>query len=213
MAKSGRNPWFMWSLLGLLYLVGYILLVGEGYLTRMVESEQRYNAQFYSPALAKASTQRATRWFNAAFVDTGIMAHTFDPFIPTQDEITRSKGLEDFGQPLFHWFERRMRAWWTLLWAAFVRMSSVLLWTPFAPFLFVPWLVDGYTIREVRKHTFDYASPVAQSYAMRAIAIMPLLFVLLLLAPIPMHPLATPACFIMAGMLGQRAIGNYMKRI
>lgn len=212
MAGKKKSPWFYFGLMAALYLLLYILFVGEDYLGRMVETEQRYNAEFYTPELATASNQRATRWFNGLFVDTGIMAHTFDPFIPTQDEVSRAKGLEDFGQPIFHWFERRIRAWWTLVWSAIVRMSSVLLWAPFSLFLVAPWVIDGFVLREIRKNTFDFSSPIQQRYAMRAITMVPLLFMVFLAMPIPMHPLVTPLSLMAIGFLLQRTIANFMKR-
>src|SRR3546814_3241879 len=66
------------------------------------------------------------------------------------------------------YLERRIRAWWTLVWSAIVRMSSVLLWAPFSLFLVAPWVIDGFVLREIRKNTFDFSSPIQQRYAMRA---------------------------------------------
>lgn len=212
MAGKSKHPWF-WPIVALTgYMMLYVVFVDEVYLNRLVESEQRLNAQFYSPELATASSDRATRWFNAAFIDTGIMAHSFEPFVPTEAQITRTKGLEDFGRPVFDWFDARIRAWWTLIWSAFTRVSSVLLWAPFALFLIAPWVVDGFVQREIRKHTFDYASPIQQRYAMRALTSLPLLFIVFLIAPIPLHPLATPILALAVGMLLQRAVKHFMKR-
>lgn len=195
------------------YITVYVVFIAENHLLRITETEQRYNAEFYTPEVSFPAEERGTRWFNAMFVDSGVMQHTFEPFIPTEEEVARSRGMEDLGQPLFHWFEGRIRAWWTLVWSTFTRLSVTLLWAPFAPFLVLPFFLDGWVLREIRKHGFDYSSAIIQRYSLRAVILIPAAFIALITLPLPMHPLATPLFLIGFGMAGQRAINHFMKRI
>jgi|GEM_PF-488526 hypothetical protein len=212
MAAGKSSSLFKILLILSTYLAVYLVVIGDGYLVRMIERENAMNAAFYSQPVADEAIDRANRWFTVAFVDSGVMAHTFEPFLPTEEEIARARHMEDFGQPIFEWFEGRMRAWWTLVWSAFTRFSSILIWGPVALLLFIPWVIDGWTQREVKKNTFDFASPVQQRFAMMAIGVLPIAFLVIVTAPVPMHPLVTPGAIIGAGILVQIAIANFMKR-
>lgn len=214
MAKASSTAWYKWLLAISSYIAIYIVVIGEDYLLKMVQAEDRMNRIVYSDPVAERATQRGNDWFTTVFVDTRIMEHSFAPFIPTAEERASVEhlGMQDFGQPLFVWFENRMRVWWTLVWSTFTRVSSVLLWAPYTLLILVPLMVDGWTQRERRKHTFEFASPVKQRYAISALIWMPILFMLMLSAPIAMHPLITPACIFGFGLLMQTGIANFMKR-
>ena len=210
MGKS--KGWFgVISVIGL-YITIYVVFIAESHLLRITETEQRYNAEFYTPEVSAPAEERGTRWFEAMFVESGVMQHTFEPFIPTEGEVSRSRGMEDLGQPMFHWFEGRIRAWWTLVWSTFTRLSVTLLWLPFAPFIILPFIVDGWVLREIRKHGFDFSSAVIQRYSKQLLTIIPLGFIALVTLPLPMHPLATPIFLLAFGLVAQRAITHFMKR-
>ena len=162
--------------------------------------------------VATSAQQRGDRWFTTSFVDNQIMAHSFAMFIPTEEEVARAKGTEALGASVFVWWEGRVRAWWTLVWSSYTRASSVMLWLPYAPLILIPWIVDGWVMRERRKHTFEFASPIKQRFALIAVVIMPFLFLLLLTAPIVMHPMVTPVALIASALLIHQAIANFMKR-
>lgn len=212
MAKGQSSTWYKVFLLLTLYVGLFIVFIGESYLVKVIEVEGSMNRDFYSGQVAEKSSDRGSRWFTAVFVDTQIMAHTFEPFIPTEEEMQAAKGMEDFGRPVFQWWEGRLRAWWTLIWACFVRLSSVLLWAPYSLLFIVPWLVDGLVEREKGKHTFAYASPMRNRYAMMALAVMPLVFLIILTAPLPLHPLTTPILLILIGVMVYQLVANFMKR-
>lgn len=212
MAAGGKGTgWYTVWLVVTLYVGLYIVFVGESWLLRLVETEQQMNAEFYSPQVAEAARDRATRWYTAVFVNTGIVEHSFAPFLPTEGE-QRTRGMEDFGEPLFHWFEGRIRSWWTLVWSMFNRVSAAMLWLPILPFMIVPFAVDGWVEREIKKHTFEFSSPVQQRYAMMLIGIIPLLFLIFLALPVAMAPIVVPVMGLGVGVTLQRATANFMKR-
>lgn len=215
MAGSKSPTWYKILLALSVYLTLFLVFVGESYLIRMVEAEDRMNRDFYSDHVAEQAKARGDAWFTKAFIDTGLMMHTFDMFIPTADEVRRSEeaGLDaSFGQGIFAWWEGRLRAWWTLVWSTFTRISSVMLWLPYVALILVPFVVDGWAQRERRKHTFEFSSPVKQRYAIMAIATIPLVFIAVATAPIAMHPGVTPGVLFAIGLMLQTSIANFMKR-
>lgn len=206
------STWYKVLMIVGLYVTLYMMLVGEEYLNRVVEREGALNRQYFTTEVVNASDARATRWFTRVFVETGVMAHSFDMFIPTQEEVDRSAVNPEFGQPLFGWWERRVRAWWTLVWSTFTRASSLLIWAPIAPLFILPWVIDGITQRERRRHTFDLDSATTQHVSVLALTFIPLLLIAVVTAPIILHPLFAPAMLLGAGVLCYTIIANFMKR-
>lgn len=207
------STWYKVLLIIGVYVTAYMLLIGEGYLNRMVEREAALNRQYFTAQVVDRAEDRATRWFTRTFVDTGVMAHSFDMFIPTQEEIDRVENMDpEFGQPIFGWFERRVRAWWTLVWSSFTRASSLLIWAPLAPLFLLPWLVDGWTQRQRRKHTFELASATRQHISVLGLTAIPLTLFAVITSPIVLHPMFAPALLLVAGMLMYAAMSNFMKR-
>ena len=215
MASSATGTMYRAVLVASLYACAFVVLVGEDYLLKMVATESRMNRSFYSEDVAKAAEARAERWFSAAFVDTGVMLHSFDMFVATEEEkrATDKTGLDgDFGNQFFGWFEQRLRALWTLVWSAFIRVSSAILWLPFSVLILVPWVVDGWAQRERRKHTFEFSSAMQHQYALIALGLLPLAYLVVLTFPVAMHPAVTPIGLFFAGFLIQQLIAHFMKR-
>lgn len=212
MASSRDFSWYRLAMWASLAITVYMVLIGEKYLLRMVEVETKMNQVFYSEEVAKNAEERGSYWFELAFVRTEIMKYSFDLFIPTEQQMRDASDMERASAPVFNWFEGRLRALWTLVWATFTRASSVLLWLPYSVLILTPWLVDGLVQRERSKHTFQFSSPVRHRYAMMGLVLMPVVFFVLLMAPIAMHPLVTPIILFGAGMMLQVAAANFMKR-
>lgn len=205
--------WYKALMIVGVYVTFYMLLIGEDYLVRTVERENAINRQYFTAEVVDRAEERATRWFTRSFVDTGVMAHSFDMFIPTQEEIARTPNLNpEFGQQIFGWWERRVRAWWTLVWSSFGRASSLLVWLPLAPLFIVPWAVDGWTQRQRRKHTFEIASATRQHVSILALMAIPLLLVAVITSPVLLHPMFAPIMLLASGVLIYAVMSNFMKR-
>jgi len=212
MASSNKPTWFKWFAILCLYVTLYLVVAGEKYLIRTVQEEARLNQAFYSEDVAQLADERGTSWFKGLFIDNGIMAHSFDMVLPTEEAKAKSKGTEGLGDSLFAWVEGRIRAFWTIVWSTFTRLSTLLLWLPYLPLIMIPFLVDGLTQRERRKHTFEFSSPVKYGYAMIAIGFLPLVFLAVVTAPFVLHPIVAPLMLFSFGLIMRTAAENFMKR-
>lgn len=212
MAGSSKPTWYKWFAFLCLYVTVYMVVAGEKYLLRTVQEESRLNEQFYSKEVADLADERGTRWFTTIFIDSQIVRHSFDMFIPTEEAKAKSKGTEGLGDSLFVWLDARIRAFWTIVWSTFTRLSTLLLWAPYVLLILVPFTVDGWMQRERRKHTFEFSSPVKHGYAMMAIGILPLAFLAVVTAPFVLPPVVAPLMLFGLGLLGQQAYANFMKR-
>lgn len=207
-----RGLWYKIVIFVMIYITIFMVVMKEEWLMRSMEIERNYNHSFYSTEFANWAERKATESFELMWVESEILPHSFAMFIPTEEEIAKQEHMQDLGAPLFAWVEGRLRAFWTLVWSTHIRFFTVALWIPFMPFLMLPWIVDGWVKREIRKHSFDFSSPIQQQFAIKLLMVLPLIFIIALTMPFPMHPLATPVVMIGIGMTLQIAIGQFMKR-
>ncbi|MBT9135164.1 MAG: hypothetical protein DDT34_00212 [Firmicutes bacterium] len=207
-----KEFWYKAVIFVMVYITIFMLIVKEEWLMRSIQIESQYNHSFYSSEFANWAEKKATKTYELIWVETEILPHSFDMFIPSEEEIARQEHMQDLGAPAFAWVEGRLRAFWTLVWSTHIRFFTVALWMPFLPFLVLPWIVDGWAKREIRKHTFDFSSPIQQQFAIKILMALPLIFFIALTMPFPMHPLATPVVMIGIGVALQVAIGQFMKR-
>lgn len=212
MAGSNKPTWYKWFAIICLYVTVYMVVAGEKYLVRTVQEEARLNQTFYSDEASQRAEQRGTRWFKSMFIETGVMAHSFDMFIPSEEAKAKSKGTEGLGDSLFAWVEGRIRAFWTIVWSTYTRLSTLMLWLPYLPLILIPFFVDGWAQRERRKHTFEFSSPVKYGYAMIAIGFLPLAFIAVVTAPFVLHPAVAPLMLFSMGLILRTATENFMKR-
>lgn len=194
-------------------ITAYMMLIGEERLNVVIEREDALNRQYFSAPVVEHANERALAWFKRDFHDTGVMAHSFDMFIPTQAEIDRAEHLDPgFMQPVFGWWERRVRAWWTLVWSSYLRLSMLVTWAPVAVLFVLPWVVDGWTQRERRKHTFDMDSATRQHFSVLALTAIPLVLIVAVTSPLALHPMFIPGMLLGAGILVHTILANFMKR-
>lgn len=188
-----------------------MVFVGEGWVTRVIEKERSFNHAFYSEDAANAAEQRANRWFNGCFVDTGVVEHTYNLFARTPDPKMQSP-FDDGAKPLVLWFEGVLRTFWTILWHATLRLSHLCLWAPYALFMIVPWVIDGLVSRKIKQHTYDFTSPLQHRYSIMAVYFIALAAILMLTAPMPLPPVAIPIALLAFCIFTHRIFANYVKR-
>lgn len=206
------TSWKVRTLLLTLYALLYVVFVGEGWLQRSMATEQQYNEAFYTRDLARHAEQRASTWFTDAFVTPGIVQGTFDLTLPKESDHRRSIGARGFGSAFFAWWEGRLRTWWTVVYQSFKRASGTLLWWPYALFMFVPWVVDGWVHRRVRQTSFLYSSPLQHRISLYVVEALLLAVIVLFFLPVPLHPLLWPAMLLAGGCAVSVALSRFAKR-
>jgi hypothetical protein len=92
------------------------------------------------------------------------------------------------------------------------RASGSLLWWPYALFMFVPWVIDGYVQRRIRQTSFHYSSPLSHRLSLYVVEALILGVIVLFFLPIPLHPLVWPGFILAAGLACAVAAANFMKR-
>ncbi len=136
-------------------------------------------------------------WYNYLFVDSGITSSIRSVMFPTEQERTDSLGLEEFGKyDLFPWIERRGDTLSMIIQQAMQRAYVAYEWVSTLLWLCIPAIAEGIITRAIKKHNFDYPSPIAHRYSVDILQISIAIFILSLLVPLAVSSLLIPILFV-----------------
>lgn len=207
-----KQGWKLFFIVLLLHVIAYAVLVQESWLQSTLQREQNAHYVFLGEEHANYAEVRATNTFNRWFVNSGIMSHSFQTLVPTAEQRANSRGIENLGSQVFPWVEKRIRAWWTLVYQVILRFSNAMLWWPFAILAGIPFLVDAMVSRRIKSTTFGLTSPHLQGIASRAIPIILLAYFLLMFAPVFVHPGWIPAIIFVTSAAMWVGVSQFVKR-
>lgn len=199
------------TLLIMLHVILVLGFIGESWVSGALARERTANAGFFGESQAAYAETRASHWFSSLLVDTGISSALFGAMLPTEqynDAISSSNAFN----PFFAWWEGRLRTWWTLLYQAFLRISTAMLWMPYALFVVVPFIVDGAVKRKIKQTDFRMASPLQHRLNVLAIKSVVLGYAVLLFLPIALKPIFLPLLILLTGVALGNAVGHFAKR-
>lgn len=205
--------WFIFLLLVFIHLLLYTLIIPEAWLQRVLTAERNSTHQFLGSQNARYAEDRATDMFTRAFVDTGLQEQSFRTFVPTDQQRANDGVMADVTSPgIFPWVEGRIRAFWTMLYGVTQRVSSGLLWWPFILVTLVPFLVDAFVARKIKKTSFALTSPHMQGLATRAIPLLMIGYFLLLFVPLTVSPVVVPLFMVCTAALLWVVVAHFVKR-
>lgn len=211
MATQERS-WKKVALLGLIYVIAFLVLARESWLVGQMQHEQEMARVAMGDDAADAVFARATTWFNHAFVDSGIEANSFRLLVPSDKE----RGLDpkrQVSEGLWTFVDERLRVLWTLVYQAFQRVSMALVWIPIGGLMVFAFGADGLVARKVKQTNFDYTSPVRHRYSVFAIDAAVAIFLIGLFAPFAITPIVLPAFFALLAIACGILLANVQKKV
>jgi len=207
------------TLLGvlLLYLLEIALvtaLLTDSWAAAIERHEAAWARAWLGAEAAARAELRAARWMEEGLVPTGAVAATYRWLLPSRAERARAAGLEPLGRSAFFAFlERRLDALWRGVHRATARAALAAEWAPLLAALAAALAADGALRRKACQHAFAYPSPLLHRWALRALAALALAAPVLLVAPFPVHPLASLSAGATAAIALRTALRHTQKRI
>lgn len=156
---------------------------------------------------------RARAWFNASLIDSGAYQAALNHIVPTDEQKSRSVGMEKMGTPWFDWAEGRLQAMANSYYHILARLALLLSWSSYFLILFIPAAFDGITTWRIKRTNFAYVSPLIHQYSVHGIAYIIIALVALFLAPIVLDPIIIPASIMIICVMAGLMIGNFQKRM
>jgi hypothetical protein len=156
----------------------------------------------------------ARTWYDAVFVDTGLVQGSYDLLLPDKTSVGKTPELGKLAaSPLWRWVGDRLDVIWQALYLALQRIALLLAWWPFLGFVLVGAVGDGLLRRRIRQSGFDYPSPLAHRLAVRGMLSAGVLVPLGLLLPLPVSPLAVPVVGALLGVALSVMLTQTQKRL
>ncbi|KAA1053855.1 hypothetical protein FHW79_006302 [Azospirillum sp. OGB3] len=219
MAAESQNAtwarWVLWFILGEFVMIAILTpMLGRDALDWLTRVERQWSlAELGLNATLWVETS-GFRAYATIFRDTGAERNVYEFFLPTQDLIVESRGLEALGANVyFPMVKAGLDALFGSLQRLFVRLAAVVLWLPTVPLFLVPAVLDGMMSWRRKQYTFDYPSPLVHGYAAAAVKCLLVGLPLALLLPVPIPPLLAPFFFIGVSLLIMVVASHTMKRI
>lgn len=136
--------------------------------------------------LAVEAQARYQRWF----VRPGAVAVGYERLLP--DPSVPKRGMEGLAPWWFEWLEKRLDAFWWLIFQLVYRLHLLLHWVPIIALFVAGSMVEGFTRRAVKRSTFAYASADRHVLAKRSLVILGVFVLVYLLLPWKVNPLIVP---------------------
>lgn len=210
MAKSITGSLLVWFI----EFIVVAAMISESWSYKVMEMEKKMAAEFLGPEAAEQILQETDTVYDKLFVKTGVVATVYKYFIPTEETRRRSGSLADLGRDnVFPIIEERLNVIWSSVYQVVYRLTAFSVWLPYLGLFFIPALIDGLIVRQIKKTNFDYASPLMHRSALYIIIMTMYLLILALFAPIPLPPWIIPIAGAVVAMSMGLLAANTQKRI
>lgn len=197
----------------MLELLLTVLIISPEFIRKELAEEQQHVANVLGPRVEHNLREEAAEHFRKAFVDTGVVRATYDTLIPTEDQRRRSVGMEELGSGTFVWLGERMRALWNSIYQMFYRFGVLWAWAPAILPLAIPAIVDGLSIREIKKMSYGYASPVRYHAMTHALVFLVMALPIYIAFPIAVSPMVIPIWAVLVCLALMIFTANVQKRL
>lgn len=197
----------------LLVGAGIVIFIPEPYVERVINQERADNYAFLGTDTASHTEARANHWYDTLFVNTGLTDITMgltDDAKPLEDP--RMSKVNSISRQGLDWWDSRIRVIWRTLHQFLVRLSVLLVWVPFALLIIMPFMVDSLVSRKIRATNFAIPSPHLQLIGARSMVWMIILFLIVQIMPLRLHPAWGPTVILLFSGSLWLAVANFSKR-
>lgn len=197
----------LWLILLLVSFIAMPLMIKQQTIMARVMGELEMIQSVFGAEDTSKLAHSATVWYNALFVDTGLIDSTSKAHV--------SQSEKDTGQIFFGGAVRitdvtngYLLSFAAQAYAMMIRLFIILSWLPYIfPFMLAV-VVDGMVARKIKFESFGFSSPIAYSLALHAIIVIVFFPTLYLLLPIPVTPLFMPFWALAIALPVSMLIGN-----
>lgn len=208
-----KKPWYIITIILFLEIMMIFLLVPGDHSEMIIQKEKQLISNYLSLDTSDWVTQKATDWYQATMIDSGVYESIYRFLIPNDIERARSNGMENVGQGIFIWVSERLDVFAHIIYQFLSRFAMFIMWVPYILIFLIPSIYDGFMMREIKKTNFQLASPIIHRYSLRIVITLLFTLITLFFIPIAINPIIIP--FIMLGICFflSFTISNFQKRM
>jgi len=205
-----------WVLIGMIvWIIGYVAIVPQASVADRMRTEHNLNSAFLGTPAASEAEDRAARWFTVLVVNHGWLDRSGPSSAATPAAMNGSEAARKVSHAIElaqTWASARVAVMWAVFYQLLTRVSVSAIWLPFLIVVLVPFVVDGWVVRKIKSGSFGRSSPHAFVFGRHFVALSPLLYVVLLLVPLPIPAYVLPVLCVVCGVSLWAAIAHFAKR-
>jgi len=213
--SGGVVRWVLWFILGEFVLIAVLTpMLGKGAIEWLVRTEREMSLSQIGFDATLWVEKTGWRMYAALFRDTSIEKAVYEFFIPNQEQLKDSRGMEALGANLyFPMVQAGLDSLFSSCQRFLVRLSMIALWLPAVPIVLIPAIWDGMLSWRRKQYSFDYPSPLVHGWSARVALWLTFGTPFALMLPVPIPPLVFPFLFILLAFALMLLASHTMKRI
>lgn len=205
-------------LAGLTIIIEFILvgmMVPRSLMDWSSTVESSWIAGFYGQETGRMIQNTALDWFRRLFLSSGWVEFSYLLVLPTEEDWKNAGPFIHLENTLglIAFFKGRLDVFWMEIQQDILRFCQLGLWLLVLSPLWLIHILDGLSLRELKKQTFGYQSPFFHRYALYLTGWLWVALTFFILLPTPLPPPAYPAVVLIQGVLIGILSRNIQKRL
>lgn len=213
-SKSGSKPLWLAVILILSQVLIFISVISPEALERTINQELEMMVGVYgldsTQSIYNSSLNKSDEWLYESGVIKAIRGQFLPPEYLENGFVTDTKVFNtDFWVVVDRSINNlALNVEFTLL-----RMYSFGQWVYLFGIMIIASVMSGFLFREIKKHGFEYSSPLRHGVSRKLIYIMPLIVYVMLVLPLAMHPFFYPLLISILCLTMAFFLSNTIKRV
>lgn len=210
---ASTSKFFIWLMILFVQALFVLIMVPEDVIHRSVEREEGYLSTYFGEIAAKRIKGNARRVYRENFVQTGVVDELYNFFLPSEDALAKSKGLENLGVKEGVWdtVRERIDTFWLMVYFFFLRMYTIMIWWPLMFIFIAAAAYDGLIVRKIKLLGFESTAAPIFGMAMHVFVFMMFMPFFYALSPVAINPLSVPIWGIAAAFVIKVKMANLQR--
>lgn len=212
-SKSSKPLWILMMLFASQALF-VLTLLSPDFVERNMLAEVDYIKFAYGEEEADKIVDNTVSKSNSIMYDSGLIDNIRHMLLPKQYVET---GLSDdqkfFDNRFWFYVDSAIQNIVLNVQYALLRVYSVAPWVGLSVVIFLASIISGYLSREIKKHGFEYSSPLRHGMSRKVIYSMPVIFVVYIFTPVAIPIYIIPLFSIIIAFSLNIIVANTIKRV
>lgn len=204
-----RGTLFFTGLLIIVELLVIVVFVNHDSLLKNIQDEYSLLFNINGKNFSERIVDNAGRQFSNVFIETGIRKSTVD-YYDIENDPSRDT-MNGTGSEIINGMKSRVEVFWMVVHMAFIRANIMIAWLPYMAPLLIPLIIDAFTQRSIKQHTYVVSSANMYHTAFHTLILLVFIFFAYLIVPIVVTPWLVPAWIAGFGVTTFGLINNSSK--
>ena len=212
-ASTGNSRLLIWIAILFMQLLFILIAVPSDLVQKAVNQEESYLKQYFGESSANKIKRKALGYYTATFQNTGVIDESYAFFLPSDEALNNSKGIETLGVREGWWdtFRNRLESFWLMVYFMFLRLYTIMVWWPLMMVFIVAATYDGLVTRKIKLLGFESTAAPVYGLALHAFVFMMFVPFFYAFSPIAINPLVVPIWGILMGLLVKIKASNLQR--